>query len=100
MSAPITHSDLEEVMVTNHLLSLPFSKLSIPRTFRAPQHEVSSSSADQVINMARLILRAVFAVVGGVQFLFESISLNWTPCMEIWAVYPQNLSPTPSLSPP
>ena len=99
MSAPITHSDLEGVMVTNHLPSLPVSKLSIPRTFRAPQHEVSSSSADQVINMDRLMLRAVFAVVGGMKFLFGSVSLNRTPCIAIWAVYPQNLSLTPSLSP-
>lgn len=31
-STPVTHSDLEGVVATNHLPSLLFSKLSIPKT--------------------------------------------------------------------
>ena len=101
MSAPITQSDLEGVMVTNRLPSLPFSKLSNPRKFPLPLHPLSPTALiffRQVINTARLIPTAVFAVIGGVKFLFGSVSLSWTPCTEIWAVYPQFV-PDSRLSP-
>lgn len=53
----------------------------------------------QVVSMANLILRAVSVAMGAMKFLLDSLSLNWTPRVDIWAVYPQDLSPTPSLSP-
>lgn len=69
--------------------------------FPLPLHPLSPTALfffKQVTDMARLIPRAVFAVVGGVKFLFGSVSLNWTPCMEIWAVYPQFVPDSQSLS--